>query len=126
MHHAVMIFPTEYAMPPAELAVEVESRGFESLWSAEHSHIPASRLSPWPGGAELPQGLCEDCQRLGTACSVHAPPADERPDADKPSVGASVCGCRLGVCNVCKGGDNQRKRHTDLTDGMSLRAGRSP
>ncbi len=45
MHHAVMIFPTDYAMHPAELAVEVESRGFESLWSAEHSHIPASRLS---------------------------------------------------------------------------------
>ena len=55
MHHAVMIFPTDYAMHPAELAVEVESRGFESLWSAEHSHIPASRLSPWPGGDELPQ-----------------------------------------------------------------------
>lgn len=55
MHHALTIFPTDYAMHPAELAPELESRGFESLWVAEHSHIPASRKSPWPGGPELPQ-----------------------------------------------------------------------
>jgi probable F420-dependent oxidoreductase len=30
-------------------------RGFESLWVPEHTHIPASRRSPWPGGANLPQ-----------------------------------------------------------------------
>ena len=36
-------------------AVEAEARGFESLWFPEHSHIPASRKSPWPGGAELPK-----------------------------------------------------------------------
>ena len=49
------IFPTDYAMPFHELAVEVEARGFESLWVAEHSHIPTSRRSPWPGGADLPK-----------------------------------------------------------------------
>jgi probable F420-dependent oxidoreductase len=38
-----------------ELAPAVEQAGFESLWVAEHSHIPASRESPWPGGAELPK-----------------------------------------------------------------------
>jgi probable F420-dependent oxidoreductase len=42
-------------MRPGELARALEERGFESLWFTEHSHIPASRLSPWPGGAELPQ-----------------------------------------------------------------------
>ena len=26
-----------------------------SLWLPEHSHIPTSRKSPWPGGAELPK-----------------------------------------------------------------------
>lgn len=45
-------------MPPAELAREVEQRGFDSLWFAEHSHIPASRLTPFPGASpkrpELP------------------------------------------------------------------------
>src|SRR5437870_1169744 len=38
-----------------ELAPAAEQMGFESLWVAEHSHIPTSRLSPWPGGAELPK-----------------------------------------------------------------------
>ena len=38
-----------------ELAPLVEGAGFESLWVAEHSHIPTSRLSPWAGGAELPK-----------------------------------------------------------------------
>src|SRR2546422_9895152 len=38
-----------------ELAPAAEEMGFESLWVAEHSHIPASRLSPWAGGAELPK-----------------------------------------------------------------------
>ncbi len=55
MKYGVTIFPTGYAMAPAELGVAVEERGFESIWVAEHSHIPASRRSPWPGGADLPQ-----------------------------------------------------------------------
>ncbi|HAI65430.1 MAG TPA: LLM class F420-dependent oxidoreductase, partial [Acidimicrobiaceae bacterium] len=42
-------------MHPAELARALEERGFESYWVAEHTHIPASRRSPWPGGADLPQ-----------------------------------------------------------------------
>ncbi len=55
MKYGVTIFPTAYAMPPAELGPALEERGFESIWVAEHSHIPASRQSPWPGGADLPQ-----------------------------------------------------------------------
>jgi probable F420-dependent oxidoreductase len=51
----VSIFPTDYAISMAELAPAAEQLGFESLWVAEHSHIPASRQSPWPGGAELPK-----------------------------------------------------------------------
>jgi probable F420-dependent oxidoreductase len=49
------IFPTADAMPMHELGPALEERGFESLWVAEHTHIPASRRSPWPGGAELPR-----------------------------------------------------------------------
>jgi probable F420-dependent oxidoreductase len=49
------IFPTDYAISMAELAPAAEQLGFESLWVAEHSHIPVSRLSPWAGGAELPK-----------------------------------------------------------------------
>ena len=32
----------------------VEDRGHESLFFAEHTHIPANRESPLPGGGELP------------------------------------------------------------------------
>jgi len=51
----VAIFPTDYAISMAELAAAAEQLGFESLWVAEHSHIPTSRESRWPGGAELPK-----------------------------------------------------------------------
>jgi probable F420-dependent oxidoreductase len=55
MHLGVTIFATDYAIPIDELARETEARGFESLWVPEHTHIPTSRRSPWPGGAELPR-----------------------------------------------------------------------
>ena len=55
MHFGVEMFPTDYAMPVTELARAVEERGFESLWFPEHTHIPTSRRSPWPGGSELPK-----------------------------------------------------------------------
>lgn len=50
-----MMFPTDYAIDPATLAKEVEDRGFDSLWFPEHSHIPVSRRSPYPGGGDLPE-----------------------------------------------------------------------
>ncbi len=55
MHVGLSIFATEYAMPIVELAREAEARGFDSLYVPEHTHIPTSRRSPWPGGAELPR-----------------------------------------------------------------------
>jgi probable F420-dependent oxidoreductase len=55
MKFGVTMFPTDYSISPQDLATEVESRGFESLWFPEHSHIPTSRKSAWPGGPELPK-----------------------------------------------------------------------
>lgn len=55
MKLGVTMFATDYAIRPDELARACEERGFESVWFPEHTHIPASRRSPWPGGAELPQ-----------------------------------------------------------------------
>ena len=55
MDYGLNIFATEYSMQPAQLAREAEARGFSSLWLPEHTHIPVSRLSPWPGGGELPR-----------------------------------------------------------------------
>jgi probable F420-dependent oxidoreductase len=51
----VLIFPTTYSVSPPDLARAAEARGFESLFFPEHTHIPASRRSRWPGGAELPK-----------------------------------------------------------------------
>jgi probable F420-dependent oxidoreductase len=55
MKFGVTIFPTEYTISVPELARATEDLGFESLWVPEHTHIPAERRSPWPGGAELPR-----------------------------------------------------------------------
>lgn len=55
MHAAVAFFPTAYSIPPNVLGLALEERGFESIWVAEHSHIPVSRTTPFPGGGELPQ-----------------------------------------------------------------------
>jgi probable F420-dependent oxidoreductase len=49
-----MMFPTDYAIQPVELAKAVEERGLDSLFFPEHTHIPSSRRSPFPGGGELP------------------------------------------------------------------------
>jgi probable F420-dependent oxidoreductase len=51
----IAMFPTDYSVDPAALAVSVEEHGFESLWFTEHTHIPASRETPYPGGGELPR-----------------------------------------------------------------------
>jgi probable F420-dependent oxidoreductase len=50
----VMMFPTDDAIAPDELARMAEDRGFESLFFPEHTHIPASRETAYPGGGELP------------------------------------------------------------------------
>jgi probable F420-dependent oxidoreductase len=55
MKYGVFMFATDYAIRPDDLAQAVEERGLESLWVPEHTHIPASRRSPWPGGADLPR-----------------------------------------------------------------------
>ena len=55
MKYGIAMFPTDYAIQADALARELEARGFESLWLPEHTHIPASRKSPWPGGADLPR-----------------------------------------------------------------------
>lgn len=55
MKFGVTMFPTDYAIGPAELARAAEERGFDWLLFPEHTHIPTSRHTPWPGGAELPR-----------------------------------------------------------------------
>ena len=55
MHIGALIFATDYAVRADELAAELEQRGYESLFVPEHTHIPTSRETAWPGGADLPE-----------------------------------------------------------------------
>lgn len=55
MHYSGFYFPTDYGIDPRELAKAMEDRGFESLFFPEHTHIPASRKSAFPGGGDLPK-----------------------------------------------------------------------
>ena len=55
METGVAMFATHDAVAPGELARLAEQRGHESLFFPEHTHIPASRQTPWPGGRPLPR-----------------------------------------------------------------------
>jgi probable F420-dependent oxidoreductase len=55
MRYGVATFVTDESIAPAPLGRALEERGLQSLFLAEHTHIPASRESPWQGGAELPR-----------------------------------------------------------------------
>ena len=51
----ITLFPTDYSIGPVEIAKAVEERGLDSLFFPEHTHIPASRATPYPGGGDLPK-----------------------------------------------------------------------
>jgi probable F420-dependent oxidoreductase len=53
--HGVVTFLTDYGVDAVRLARAVEERGFDALFLTEHTHIPTSRRTPWPGGGELPE-----------------------------------------------------------------------
>ena len=55
MKYGCMAFQTDYAMRPDAVARAVEERGFETLLFPEHTHIPASRRTPYPAGGDLPK-----------------------------------------------------------------------
>jgi probable F420-dependent oxidoreductase len=50
MDVGITSFCLDRTIHPVQMAKAVEERGFESLWYPEHSHIPVSRETPWPGG----------------------------------------------------------------------------
>jgi probable F420-dependent oxidoreductase len=51
----ISTFVTDEGIASGALAKAVEDRGFDSLFIAEHTHIPLSRRSPYPAGGELPR-----------------------------------------------------------------------
>ena len=55
MHLGIFSYNVAYGARPDELARAAEERGFESFWVGEHTHIPAARQTPYPGGEPLPK-----------------------------------------------------------------------
>ncbi len=55
MKFGISTFVTDEGIAPGALGRAIEERGFDSLFIAEHTHIPLSRKSPWPRGGELPR-----------------------------------------------------------------------
>ena len=84
MHFGASMFLTDYSMTPAALARALEERGFESMWAPEHSHIPLSRKSPWPGGAELPKQYYDVMDPFVTLTAAAAA-------TTKLNIGTGVC-----------------------------------
>jgi probable F420-dependent oxidoreductase len=55
MGFGVLTFVTDEGIGPVELGVALEERGFESLFVAEHTHIPVDAKTPYPGGGPIPR-----------------------------------------------------------------------
>lgn len=55
MDLGLFMFPTDESIGPVALGRAAEAMGFESLLFPEHTHIPAERRSPYPGGGDLPR-----------------------------------------------------------------------
>jgi probable F420-dependent oxidoreductase len=54
MGFGVLTFVTDDGIGPVDLGKALEQRGFESLFLAEHSHIPVDAKTPYPGGGPIP------------------------------------------------------------------------
>ncbi len=54
MKFGISTFVNDDSIDTLSLARAIEDRGFDSLAIAEHTHIPASRETPYPLGGELP------------------------------------------------------------------------
>ena len=77
-------FHTDYGMQPAELGRKVEERGFESLLLPEHTHIPVSRDTPYPGGGELPPEYSHTLDPFAALAAIAAV-------TERIKIGTGVC-----------------------------------
>src|SRR3954469_16107488 len=53
MDYGLFTFLSDASIDPATLGRLAEDSGFDSLWIPDHTHIPASRETPFPLGGEL-------------------------------------------------------------------------
>ncbi len=84
MEVGLSTFPTAYAISAVDLAREAEARGFASLWVVEHTHVPASRRTPYPMGGELPSIYWESFEPFTYLAQVAAV-------TERLKVGTGIC-----------------------------------
>jgi probable F420-dependent oxidoreductase len=77
-------FPTHDGLRPGAVARLVEERGQQALFFAEHTHIPASRETPYPGGSDLPPKYWH-CYELFIAL------ADAAAATTRLRIGSGIC-----------------------------------
>ena len=84
MELGLAVLLTDYSMAPAALGASAEERGFESLFLAEHTHIPTSRESSFSGDGELPREYSHTIDPfVGLAAAATA--------TERLNVGTGVC-----------------------------------
>jgi len=125
MNFGVSIFPTRYSIGPAELARAVEERGFESLFVPEHSHIPVSRRSPWPGGGDMPDEYREtlDPFLALTAAAAVLPDVDQRFVAMSYRV-PTACVSALNLQLTMRQATSQTEVEETLNESRQFQSGR--
>jgi probable F420-dependent oxidoreductase len=72
MKFGVFSFNTEYSIRADDLARAAEERGLESVWFPEHTHIPAGRRTPFPGGGDLPKEYAHMSDPFASAAAAAA------------------------------------------------------
>ncbi len=72
MQIGVSTFPTNYSIHPVKLGRALEAAGFDSVWVVEHTHIPASRKTPYPPGGDLPSVYWESYEPFTFLAQVAA------------------------------------------------------
>lgn len=72
MRIAVTIFLTDRTITPVRLARELEQRGFAGLYLPEHTHIPVSRVTPYPAGDPLPEEYGRTLDAFGALSAAAA------------------------------------------------------
>lgn len=84
MDTGIAFFATHYALDPANVARLVEQRGHAALFFPEHSHIPADRRTPYPGGGDLPNKYAHTYDLFVTMTAAAAA-------TTKLRIGSGVC-----------------------------------
>ncbi|HVT20012.1 MAG TPA: LLM class flavin-dependent oxidoreductase, partial [Mycobacteriales bacterium] len=84
MHLGISLFATDLTNDIRDVARAAEDAGFESLWVAEHTHIPVSRETPYPNGGELPEEYSHTLDPFVTLAAAAAV-------TERLKVGTGIC-----------------------------------